>query len=107
MAGELLKDLWKKQSRILDWNGNGMLDYVLVEGEESHFDAIRRTSGFLETGAELPLNQKGNILAEWKRELAYEKFAALDDEAVQNVEAVICNNDDMALGVYDYTKKKI
>lgn len=106
MQGELLKDLWKKQSRILDWNGNGMLDYVLVEGEESHFDAIRRTSGFLETGAELPLNQKGNILAEWKRELAYEKFAALDDEAVQNVEAVICNNDDMALGVYDYYKEK-
>ena len=105
MQGELLKDLWKKQSRILDWNGNGMLDYVLVEGEESHFDAIRRTSGFLETGAELPLNQKGNILAEWKRELAYEKFAALDDEAVQNVEAVICNNDDMALGVYDYYKQ--
>ncbi len=33
-AGELLKDLWKKQSRILDWNGNGMLDYVLVEGED-------------------------------------------------------------------------
>ena len=106
MQGELLKDLWKKQSRILDWNGNGMLDYVLVEGEESHFDAIRRTSGFLETGAELPLNQKGNIVAEWKRELAYEKFAALDDEAVQNVEAVICNNDDMALGVYDYYKEK-
>lgn len=106
MQGELLKDLWKKQSRILDWNGNGMLDYVLLEGEESHFDAIRRTSGFLETGAELPLNQKGNILAEWKRELAYEKFAALDDETVQNVEAVICNNDDMALGVYDYYKEK-
>ena len=80
MQGELLKDLWKKQSRILDWNGNGMLDYVLVEGEESHFDAIRRTSGFLETGAELPLNQKGK--------------------------AVICNNDDMALGVYDYYKEK-
>lgn len=106
MQGKLLKDLWKKQSRILDWNGNGMLDYVLVEGEESHFDAIRRTSGFLETGAELPLNQKGNILAEWKRELTYEKFAALDDEAIQNVEAVICNNDDMALGVYDYYKEK-
>ena len=106
MQGELLKDLWKKQSKTLDWNGNGMLDYVLVEGEESHFDAIRRTSGFLEAGTELPLNQKGNILAEWKRELAYEKFAALDAETVQNVEAVICNNDDMALGVYDYYKEK-
>ena len=106
MQGELLKDLWKKQSETLDWNGNGMLDYVLVEGEESHFDAIRRTSGFLEAGAELPLNQKGNILAEWKRGLAYEKFAALDEETVQNVEAVICNNDDMALGEYDYYKEK-
>ena len=106
MQGELLNDLWKKQSETLDWNGNGMLDYVLVEGEESHFDAIRRTSGFLKAGAELPLNQKGNILAEWKRGLAYEKFAALDEETVQNVEAVICNNDDMALGVYDYYKEK-
>ena len=63
--------------------------YTLILIVLSHFYAIRRTSGFLETGAELPLNQKGNILAEWKRELAYEKFAALDDEAVQNVEAVI------------------
>ena len=106
MQGELLKALWKKQSKTLDWNGNGMLDYVLVEGEESHFDAIRRTSGFLEAGTELPLNQKGNILAEWKRELAYEKFAALDEVTIQNVEAVICNNDDMALGVYDYYKEK-
>ena len=57
--------------------------YTLILIVLSHFDAIRRTSGFLETGAELPLNQKENILAEWKRELAYEKFAALDDEAVQ------------------------
>lgn len=106
MQGELLKNLWQKQSQILDWNGNGMLDYILVEGEESHFDAIRRTSGFLEAGAELPLNQKENILAEWKRTLAYEKFAALDTTTIQNVEAVICNNDDMALGVYDYYKEK-
>ena len=80
--------------------------YTLILIVLSHFDAIRRTSGFLETGAELPLNQKGNILAEWKRELAYEKFAALDDEAVQNVEAVICNNDDMALGVVKALQEK-
>ena len=38
--------------------------YTLILIILSHFDAIRRTSGFLETGAELPLNQKGNILAD-------------------------------------------
>ena len=38
--------------------------YTLILIVLSHFDAIRRTSGFLETGAELPLNQKENILAD-------------------------------------------
>ena len=40
--------------------------YTLILIVLSHFDAIRRTSGFLETGAELPLNQKGNILADFQ-----------------------------------------
>lgn len=32
------------------------------------------------------------------------KFAKLDEETIRNTEAVVCNNDDMALGVYDYYK---
>lgn len=105
MQGEMLKKIWKEQQEKLDRNKNGKLDYVLVEGEETHFDAIRRTNGFLEASAELPMNQRGNLSADWKRELATAKFAKLDKETINNAEAVICNNDDMALGVYDYYKK--
>lgn len=78
---------------------------MLVEGEETHFDAIRRTNGFLESSEDMPMNQRANLSADWKRELATTKFAKLDKEIINNVEAVICNNDDMALGVYDYYKK--
>ena len=105
MQGEMLKKIWKEQQEQLDRNKNGKLDYVLVEGEETHFDAIRRTNGFLESSEDMPMNQRANLSADWKRELAATKFAKLDKEIINNAEAVICNNDDMALGVYDYYKK--
>ena len=49
MQGEMLKKIWEEQKGKIDRNKNGRLDYVLVEGEETHFDAIRRTNGFLES----------------------------------------------------------
>ena len=97
IQGKLLKELWDKQKQSVDRNQNGKLDYILIEGEESHYDTIRRTNGFLESGRELPLKQLGNLTADWKREIALEKFAKLDEETIRNTEAVVCNNDDMAL----------
>lgn len=97
MQGEMLKKIWEEQKGKIDRNKNGKLDYVLVEGEETHFDAIRRTNGFLESSEDMPMNQRANLSADWKRELATTKFAKLDKEIINNAEAVICNNDDMAL----------
>lgn len=102
IQGKMLSDLWERQEETIDRNKNGKLDYVLVEGEESHYDTIRRTNGFMEACEELPLNQEDNLSADWKREIACEKFAELDEEIIRNAEVVICNNDDMALGIYDY-----
>lgn len=104
MQGEMLKKIWKEQKEKLDRNKNGKLDYILVEGEETHFDAIRRTNGFLETSEDMPLYQRSYLSADWKRKVATEKFEKLDENVIRNTEAVICNNDDMALGVYDYYK---
>lgn len=106
IQAEMLKKLWDKEKQSVDRNRNGKLDYILVEGEESHYDTIRRTNGFLEAGEELPLKQLVNLTADWKREITLEKFAELDEEVIRNVEAVVCNNDDMALGVYDYYEKQ-
>lgn len=80
--------------------------FNIIEGEEDHYDAIRRTKGFLENSKDLPLNTLGTLSASWNRQLAYKKFSQLDNNAISSTEAVICNNDDMALGVYDYYKEK-
>ena len=104
IQGEMLTKLWKEKNAEVDRNKNGKLDYVLVEGEKTHFDAIRRTNGFLESGSDIQLNQLENISADWKRTLAFDMFSQMDKEIVGNTEAVICHNDDIALGVYDYYK---
>ncbi len=56
----------------MDRNKNNKLDYVLVEGEGIHFDAIRRMNGFLENSQNINLNQLENISADWQRTLASE-----------------------------------
>ena len=78
IQGKLLKELWDKQKQSVDRNQNGKLDYILIEGEESHYDTIRRTNGFLESGRELPLKQLGNLTADWKQEVPWKDFLKLD-----------------------------
>lgn len=101
----MLQNAWKENQKKLDHNKNNTLDYILIEGEQTHFDSIRRTNGFLENSQNLPLNQLANLSADWQRQLATEKFANLDKTLIHSAEAVICNNDDMALGIYDYYKQ--
>lgn len=102
MQGDMITKVWNEQREKMDRNRNNKLDYVLIEGETAHFDAVRRTNGFLESSQSIPLNQLANLSADWQRTIAYEKFVALDQETIKNVEAVVCNNDEMALGIYDY-----
>lgn len=106
IQGDMLTVLWKERNAEVDRNRNGKLDYVLVEGEETNFDAVRRTNGFLEHSSDTNLHQLKNISADWQRTMAYDEFSMLDKEIIENTEAVICHNDNMALGIYDFYKTK-
>lgn len=102
MQGDMITKAWNEQKAQVDRNKNDKLDYVLVEGETTHFDAIRRTNGFLESIQNINMNQLANISADWQRTVAYDEFAKLGKDIIENVEAVVCHNDNMALGIYDY-----
>lgn len=105
IQADMLQNVWNIDKVNLDRNKNNKLDYILIEGEQTHFDAVRRTNGFLESSQNLPLNQLTNLSADWQRNLSSVKFSKLDTSIIQSAEAIICNNDDMALGVYDYYKQ--
>ena len=106
IQADMLQNVWNTDKINLDRNKNNKLDYILIEGEQTHFDAVRRTNGFLENSQNLPLNQLTNLSADWQRNLASVKFSKLDTSIIQSAEAIICNNDDMALGAWEALEEK-
>ena len=105
LQATMLREAWDSQH--IDKNQNGTLDYILIEGEQSHYDTIRRTNAFLsETGKNLPMNQLAGLSADWARERATEQLGTLSEQELREAEAIVCNNDDMALGAYDFYQRK-
>ena len=49
LQGNILVDAYKKDPSCLDRNGDGMVSYVLLEGESSHQDSLIRTEWSIQT----------------------------------------------------------
>ena len=107
MQGELLTEAFQEGNGEADKNGDGIIQYILVEGEEGHIDLVRRTDAILnQVNETFPMEEIGSISAEWDRNQAEHRFLMLDPLLIESCEAVICNNDDMALGVIDALEKR-
>ena len=106
MQGEILTEAFLKNNSEIDKNKDGILQYILVEGEEGHSDSVRRTDAMLKKiDNNFTTEQISLVSADWKRDVAKEEFSKVDINKIQNSEAVVCNNDDMALGVLDAMKE--
>ncbi|MDF2538598.1 MAG: sugar transporter substrate-binding protein, partial [Herbinix sp.] len=107
MQGDIVVNAWKKDKNLLDKNEDGILQYVILEGEPGHQDASIRTEYVIKTITEAGINVEklGDEIANWKRAQAETSMSqwlkTYDDE----IEIVIANNDDMALGAIDAIKK--
>lgn len=84
-----------------DKNKNGVLDLVMLKGEETHLDAILRTQEVLKV-----LNEEGikykvvfSANANWQFQKGFDFMdQAIGSLTFNNIEAVVCNNDAMAMG---------
>ena len=100
LQGEMVIDVFKNKSLEVDKNNDNILQYILVEGEEGHSDAIRRTDSMLKAiKRSINSEQIASISADWNRKEANQLFSQIDENKIEACEAVICNNDEMALGV--------
>lgn len=107
MQGEEIADYVKKHPEI-DRNGDGSIQYVLIKGELNHQDTIIRSEKSVSTAASYGLNldRLAEESANWSRAQAQNRMSQLINEYGDKIELVICNNDDMALGVIDDYKKR-
>lgn len=102
MQGELAADLILKDKSI-DRNHDGKIQYVVLEGEMGHQDAIVRTDSSVETilAKGIKLEKLSYETANWKRAQAQNRMEQLIKQYGNSIELVLSNNDDMALGALD------
>lgn len=106
MSGEIIADYWKAHPEA-DRNGDGKLQYIMVTGEPGHQDATLRTEYSVKaiTDAGIEVEELGNDTAMWDKVKATDLVSSLlSAKGVENVEAILCNNDDMALGAIEALK---
>ncbi len=101
MEGELAADYCKHHPEV-DKNRDGVIQYVVLEGEAGHQDAIVRTEYSVSTiqDAGITLEKVDSAIANWNRDQAKTQTLQLLEQK-KNIELYICNNDAMALGVID------
>lgn len=102
LEGQIVVEQYNKNNNI-DKNRDGKLQYVVLEGEQGHQDALLRTEYAVKTITEagIQMDKLAGDTANWLRSQAETKMnqwlQIYDDE----MELVLCNNDDMALGAID------
>ena len=101
MQGELAVDIIKNEN--VDRNKDGEIQYVILEGEAGHQDAIVRSENCVNRIRELgvKLDKLGYAIANWNRAQASNQMEKLIKNHGDKIEFVFANNDDMALGVID------
>lgn len=103
LQGNIVVDAYHQNPSTFDLNGDGVVKYVLLEGETSHQDALIRTEWSVQTlkNGGVPIEKIIGGIANWERSQA----SALMEQWLSiypgEIELVISNNDDMALGALD------
>lgn len=107
MQGQIILNALEKDPGI-DKNGDGKLQYVMLEGEQAHQDSLIRTEYSVKTitAGGVQMEKLANDTANWQRSLGTAKMTSWLDQFGDEIEVVLSNNDDMALGAIDALKAK-
>lgn len=107
LQGQILIDAYKKNPEMLDKNGDGKLQYVMLEGEMGHQDSIIRTEWSVQTLTDygIPMEKIESAAANWERSQGAALMEQWINTHAKEIEVVLCNNDDMALGASDALAK--
>lgn len=108
MQGEIVLNVWRQDPSLIDKDGDGVIQYVVLEGEPGHQDALLRTENSVKvlTQAGVPVEKLDSTSALWQRGVAKTKMIEWLEQADKQIELVLANNDDMALGAIDAYEEK-
>jgi len=87
-----------------DKNGDGIVQIVILKGEQGHQDAEKRTDNCVSRLKTLGFEVEVLAVesANWRRQEAHDAMSRLYARFGDSIELLFANNDDMALGAIDY-----
>lgn len=90
-------------SSTYDRNGDGVIQIVLIKGEIGHQDTEERSNSCLESLQALGYETEvlSSAYCNWDKDLAKESMLEIYEDYGEQVELVVSNNDDMAVGAID------
>lgn len=99
IQGQILLDAIENGLDV-DKNKDGIIQYVMIEGEQGHQDAILRSYHSIKIleDNQIKTENLATDTGSWKRSIANEKMQNWIAEYGDNIEVVMANNDEMALG---------
>ena len=108
IGGQLIAEYFKAHPEA-DKNKDGKLQYILIKGEQGHQDATLRSEycvkAMLDAGLEI--EEIGSDNANWDKVQGHDKMKNfITALGVDAIEAVLANNDDMALGAVEALKSE-
>jgi methyl-galactoside transport system substrate-binding protein len=103
MQGKILVDLWNNNKKGIDKNNDNVLQYIMLQGKANNQAAINRTIYSIST-----LNDNGiqteelaSKICNWDRDCAKNAISSLFLKYNSKIEAIIANNDAMAIGAIE------
>lgn len=89
-----------KSRNIKDKNGSNTLDYVLLQGDIDNIEAQLRSECVIKLINEkgIKTNEIASEFCNWEQECAKKKIESLLLKNENNIEVIISNNDEMAIG---------
>ncbi|MDL2324247.1 galactose ABC transporter substrate-binding protein [Ruminococcaceae bacterium OttesenSCG-928-A16] len=106
MSGQIIVDYFKANPEA-DTNGDGTIQYVMLQGEPGHQDATLRTEYSIKAIQDggFKVEDLGTDTAQWDKVKATDLMKTfISKNGIDKIEAVLANNDDMALGAIEALK---
>lgn len=103
LEGKLVVDTWNTDKSNIDKNGDGVLQYVMLQASNNLPIAVTRTKNAISTinNAGIRTEELALVNANFNKELAKESIKSLFLRYSDNIEAIISNNDSMAIGAIE------
>ncbi|NOW86779.1 methyl-galactoside transport system substrate-binding protein [Clostridium beijerinckii] len=107
LEGKFIVDAWNTDKSSIDKNKDGILQYIMLQASNNNVVAVERTKNAISSinNAGIRTQELALVNAYFDKELAKEAIESLFIKYGNKIEAIISNNDAMAIGAIEALQK--